>query len=269
MTVVYTVRNSAAVITIDRDEKLNAFTYEMIAALREAVKRADADPAVAGIVITGAGRAFSAGLDMDALSQSAARAREGRGGDPREEGDLPALFSYLLRVGKPVIAAVNGVAAGGGFVLAMLCDLRFVSEAASFTTVFSKRGLIAEHLTSFILPRMIGTSRALDLLWSSEKIDAEEAYRIGLADRLLPSEVLVERAIAYVDKLAATVSRRSLAVIKAQVYGHLSKPMHEASWEADGSMWRALAHPDAKEGVASFVERRPPRFAPYKGDGDV
>ncbi len=231
--------------------------------------RAQDDTAIVGIVITGHGRAFSAGLDMDALAQSAERGRPGADDAQRESDDLPALFSFLLQIGKPVIAAVNGVAAGGGFVLAMMCDLRFVSEEASFTTVFSKRGLIAEHGTSFLLPRMIGTSRALDLLWSSERIGAQEAYRIGFADRLVPKGKAVDEAVAYVDKLAATVSPRSLAVIKAQVYRHLSLSFREAARDADKRMWDALAHSDAKEGVASFVEKRAPRFAPWRGESDV
>lgn len=268
MSVDYSVRGKAALITINRDEKLNAFTYPMIAALRDSVMRAQADPAIVGIVVTGAGRAFSAGLDMDALSQSASRARDGNPGDEHGADELPSLFGYLLTIGKPVIAAVNGVAAGGGFVLAMMCDLRFASEAASFTTVFSKRGLIAEHGTSFILPRMIGTSRALDLLWSSERIGAAEAYRIGLADRLTAPDMVVDDAVTYIDKLAATVSRRSLAVIKAQVYRHLSLPLTEAAWDADKLMWQALAHADAREGVASFVERRAPNFAAWTGEND-
>jgi len=268
MTVDYAVRGSAAVITLDRDERLNALTYPMIAAVQEAVMRAQQDPRIVGIVITGAGRAFSAGLDMEALAQSAERGRAGPD-DARGTDELPALFSYLLKVGKPVIAAVNGVAAGGGFVLAMMCDLRFVSEDASLTTVFSRRGLIAEHGTSFILPRMIGTSRALDLLWSSERIGAAEAYRLGFADRLVAKGKAVDEAVAYIDKLAATVSRRSLAVIKSQIYRHLSLSLTEAARDADKLMWAALAHSDAKEGVASFVERRAPRFAAFKGDADA
>jgi enoyl-CoA hydratase/carnithine racemase len=265
MTVSYSVRNNAAIVTLDRAEKLNAFTHEMIAKLRESVTRAEADPAIVGIVITGAGRAFSAGIDMDALTQTTGRARGGQKSDGAQQGELPSLFSFLLRIEKPVIAAVNGVTAGGGFVLAMMCDLRFVSEEASFTTVFSKRGLIAEHLTSYLLPRLVGTSRALDLLWSSERISASDAYRIGFADRLLSPGKLLDEAVAYVDKLAATVSRRSLAVIKSEVYRHLSLPLAEAAWDADKLAWEALAHPDAKEGVDSFVEQRAPRFAQWRG----
>ena len=192
--------------------------------------------------------------------------RRGRGSgigaaqDTAPDGELPALFSYLLRVPKPVIAAVNGVAAGGGFVLAMMCDLRFAAEGASFTTVFSKRGLIAEHGTSWLLPRLVGLSRALDLLWSSRRFDAAEALRIGFVDRVVADDRVLDEACAYIRDLAANVSPRSLAVIKAQVYRHLSLEMESAIRESDKMMNEALAHPDAAEGVASFVERRRAAF---------
>ena len=139
---------------------------------------------------------------------------------PGPSDELPALFGYLLRVPKPVIAAVNGVAAGGGFVLAMMSDLRFASAEATFTTAFSKRGLIAEHGTSWLLPRMVGTSRALDLLWSSRRFDAAEALRIGLVDRVVEPAQLMESACAYLRDLAANVSPRSIAVMKSQIYRH-------------------------------------------------
>jgi enoyl-CoA hydratase/carnithine racemase len=148
----------------------------------------------------------------------------------------------------------------------MMSDLRFAAETASFTTVFSKRGLIAEHGTSFLLPRLVGTSRALDLLWSSRRFDAAEALRIGFVDRVVPGERLLDEACAYIRDLAANVSPRSLAVIKSQVYGHLSLGMEAAIRHADKIMNEALTHPDATEGVASFVERRPPRFQPWKGE---
>src|SRR5215472_8730718 len=266
--VITEIEDPVAIVRLNRPEKLNAFTFAMIEEIRSAMNRAAADDRVVGIVITGTGRAFSAGLDAGDLRRST---QEGSPPPqtPPEPDELPALFSYILRIPKPVVAAVNGVTAGGGFVLAMMCDLRFVSEEASFTTVFSKRGLIAEHGTSYLLPRMIGTSRALDLLWSSERIGAAEAYRIGFADRLVAKGKAVDEGVAYIDKLAATVSRRSLAVIKSQIYRHLSLPLTEAARDADKLMWQALAHSDAKEGVASFVERRAPRFAAIKGDTDA
>lgn len=261
--VLYEIADSTATVRLNRPEKLNAFTFAMVAEIRDAVERAANDERVVSIVITGEGRGFCAGLDAADLKQSTVT------GAPRSERDdpdeLPALFSYLLRVPKPIVAAVNGVAAGGGFVLAMMCDLRFASPDASFTTVFSKRGLIAEHGTAWLLPRIVGTSRALDLLWSSRRFDAAEAHRIGFVDRIVPREQLLDETKAYLRELAANASPNSIAVIKSEVYRHWSLAMDAAFRDADGLMNAALKHPDAAEGVASFVERRPPRFLRIKG----
>ncbi len=262
--VISEIEDSVALIRLNRPEKLNAFTFAMIDEIRSSVERAASDQRVVGIVITGTGRAFSAGLDAGDLQRSTREGalEPGPGASPEE---LPALFSYLLRVSKPIIAAVNGVAAGGGFVLAMMSDLRFASDAASFTTVFSKRGLIAEHGTSWLLPRMVGVSRALDLLWSSRRIDAREAFRVGLVDRVCEPARLLDEARAYIRDLAANVSPRSIAVIKSQVYRHLSEGLAPAIHDADRLMKQALEHPDAKEGVASLLEKRPPRFERWHG----
>ena len=259
-----------AVITLDRADRLNALTYPMIAAFRHAVDAAVADTRVVGIVVTGAGRAFSAGLDMVDLSRAAAGGGEQRDRTSDRDPDpdeLPALFSHLLRVPKPVIAAVNGVAAGGGFVLAMMCDLRFAAEAnGSFTTAFAKRGLVAEHGTSWILPRLVGTNRALDLLWSARRIDAAEAFRIGFVDRLVADDRLIQEACAYVCDLAEQVAPRSLAMMKQQVLRGWSQPIGEALREVEVEMRASLTHLDTTEGVVSFVEKRPPRFAPWTPD---
>jgi enoyl-CoA hydratase/carnithine racemase len=251
-------------VRLDRPEKLNAFTFTMIQEIRDAVDEAAADERVVAVVITGTGRAFSAGLDTGDLTRST----EGDvGSDARRDDpdELPALFSHLLRVSKPVIAAVNGVAAGGGFILAMMSDLRFAAESASFTTAFSKRGLIAEHLISWLLPRQVGINHALDLLWSARRMNAEEAFGIGFVDRLVPDGALLDEVRAYVDDLAANVSRRSMAVMKAQVYGDLSRSLRDGSVAGEEQVQLSLAHPDAKEGVLSFLERRPPNFEPWAG----
>jgi enoyl-CoA hydratase/carnithine racemase len=258
----YEVRESAAIVRLNRPARLNAFTFQMIAEIRAVVDRAANDDHAIGIVITGTGRAFSAGLDTGDLARSAS------GEAPRAEpgpNELPALFGYLLRIPKPVIAAVNGVTAGGGFVLAMMCDLRFASSEATFTTAFSKRGLIAEHGTSWLLPRIVGNSRALDLLWSSRRFDAAEALRIGFVDRVVEPARLMDAACGYLRELATNVSPRSLAVMKSQIYRHWSLGLEPALRDTDALMTEALAHPDATEGVASFVERRPPRFARLRG----
>jgi len=255
-------RGPLALITLNRPDKLNALTREMTTGVVAEARKAEADPEVFAICVTGAGRGFCAGIDAEYLKETTEQGLEARG---RDDTELPALFSGLLRISKPVIAAVNGPAAGGGFILAMMSDLRFVADGAVMTTVFTKRGLIAEHGASWLLPRIVGVSRALDLLWSSRRVDAAEALRIGLADRVVAPENLIAEVEAYAADLAANVSPRALAVIKDQVYRHLHEPMAEAFWDIDRLMRETLAHPDAREGAVSFLERRPPAFARWTG----
>jgi enoyl-CoA hydratase/carnithine racemase len=256
----YERRGRLGVIRLERPAALNALTPAMIAGIGTLARAAEADPEVFAICITGAGRGFCAGLDMSVLADHAA----GRAPDPGARTPRQAmLFSFLLDISKPVIAAVNGVAAGGGFILAMACDLRFMAEGASLITIFSRRGLIAEHGASWLLPRIVGLSRALDLLWSSRRVDAAEAYRIGLADRVTAPDDLLAAVEAYVADMAATVSPRAVAVIKAQVLGHQALSFDDAARETEVLIAQSLAHPDAAEGAASFVQRRPPAFAPW------
>ena len=252
-----------ALIRLNRPQTLNALTMPMLADIRELVKRAEGDPEVTAIAFTGEGRGFCSGLDSAALVAST---QGGSGGQRSSAGpDLPGMFSYLIDVSKPVISIVNGVAAGGGFVLAMMSDLRFGSDSASFTTVFSKRGLIAEHGTSWLLPRIVGASRALDLLWSSRRVNADEALRIGLLDRVFPADALMAGVVEYVDQLAESVSPKSIAIMKAQVYRHLGEGARPALEDSDRLTRASLDHPDAKEGAMALVERRAPKFQPWTG----
>jgi len=253
-----------ALIRLNRPQVLNALTLPMLAEIRELVRRAEADPDVTAIGFIGEGRGFCSGLDSAAL---VAATDGGSGGQPSRGADLPGMFSYLMEVSKPVIAAVNGVAAGGGFILAMMSDLRFGSENASFTTVFSKRGLVAEHGVSWLLPRLVGASRALDLLWSSRRVGAEEALRIGLLDRVVPAEALLENVAAYVAELAQNVSPTSIAIMKSQVYRHLGEAARPALEDSDRLTKASLDHPDAKEGAMALLERRAPKFQPWSGGG--
>ena len=254
------VADPVADIRLDRPEKLNAFTYHTLTEIQRAVEAAAADPAVVGIVITGSGRGFSAGLDSQTLAETTADGGRALRAERRDETDIPGLFTYLLSVPKPVIAAINGVAAGGGLVLAAKCDVRFASTAASFTTVFLKRGLIAEHGMSWLLPRLVGPGRALDLLWTSKRIDAAEAYRIGLVDYLCEPEELIERARAYVRELAANASPMTIADTKRLVYAHLGAAYPDAFREADAAQWVALERPDAAEGAQALLEKRQAKF---------
>jgi enoyl-CoA hydratase/carnithine racemase len=256
-----------ALIRLNRPQTLNALTFAMLADIRRLVAEAEKDPEVTAIAFVGEGRGFCSGLDAEVL-RATTQAGESSGGTPAPDGrrDPPGMFSYLTQVSKPVISAVNGVAAGGGFVLAMMSDLRFGSENASFTTVFSKRGLIAEHGTSWTLPRLVGPSRALDLLWSSRRVQAEEALRIGLLDRVVAADELLASVVAYVEELASQISPSAIAVIKSQVYRHLSDPMLPALADADRLTQAQLKHPDAREGAMALIERRAPNFQPWTGE---
>jgi enoyl-CoA hydratase/carnithine racemase len=255
------IADPVALIRLNRPDKLNAFTYPMLAEIRAAVDAAASDSRVVGIVITGSGRGFCAGLDAGALAATATRGSASRERPPAGRDEVPGLFTYLLRVPKPVIAAVNGVAAGGGFVLAAMCDVRFASTAASFTSVFTKRGLVAEHGTTWTIPRLVGVGRALDLLWTSRKIDAAEAAKIGLVEYLVEPTELVGAASHYVAELAATVSPAALADTKRMVYEHLGQSYADALPDADVTAWRAIDRPDAREGSAALLEKRAAKFA--------
>ena len=262
----YARRGRLAVIRLERPETLNALTLEMIARVETLARTAENDPSVTALCITGAGRGFCSGLDMSVLADHAAGRVPSKDRARSDRDHNPALFSFLPDISKPVIAAVNGVGAGGGFILAMMCDLRFMAEGATLTTVFARRGLIAEHGSSWLLPRMIGLSRALDLLWSSRKVGADEALRIGLADRVAAPDALLDTVESYVEDLAHTASPRALAVMKRQVHRHLANSLRDAAQETDALMAEALAHPDAAEGAASFTQRRAPDFAAWSGD---
>jgi len=259
----YERRGSAALITLNRPDRLNALSGAMSEGVVALARRAERDPGVFSIIITGAGRGFCAGVDADYLVKVTG---EGLSREAAAAERLPGLFAELTQVSKPVIAAVNGPAAGAGFILAMMSDLRFVADTAILTTVFSKRGLVAEHNSSWILPRLVGVSQALDLLWSSRRIDAAEALRIGLADRVVPPDTLLETAIAYSDEMAATVAPRAVAITKAQVYADLSRDLRTSAHATDALVRDGVTHPDAREGAMSLVERRPPAFSAWTGD---
>lgn len=258
----YVVDDPVATITLRRPATLNALTLPMLRAFRDAVDAAAADPRVVGIVITGEGRGFCSGLDASVLQQTT---DAGSAAAPANDG-VPGLFTWLLQVPKPVISAVNGVAAGGGFVLATMSDIRIASDTASFISIFSKRGLIAEHGTTWIVPRLVGAGRALDLLWSSRKVGAEEAHRIGLVEHLAEPDALLATARQYVVDLAEQVSPASMRDTKRLVYRQLGQLYAEALAETDALQWESMDRFDAKEGATSFIARRPPAF-PRLGTG--
>lgn len=253
------IEDPVALIRLNRPKTLNAFTGHTLAEIRRAVDAASRDARVVGIVITGNGRGFSSGLD----SQTLVRTTAGEGSEPPDPSpdELPGIFSYFLRVPKPIVAAVNGVAAGGGLIMAMMSDVRIASRDASFLTIFLKRGLIAEHGSSWLLPRMVGVGRALDLLLTSDRIDAETAHRIGLVEHLCEPDVLVDTARAYVQRIAENAAPAAIAETKRLIYGHLGTDYVAALREADVSQRVFVTAPDAKEGAEALIQKRPPRFS--------
>ncbi len=203
--ILFEVDDPVAIITLNRPEALNAWTQTMANEVRDAVGRAERDPDVVGIVLTGAGKGFCAGADMKGLVGPVRRRRRRRRrgapdvvavagedaptpGDPSWGDDLRGTYTYLLSVPKPIVAAINGAVAGMGVPIVLSCDLRFMNEAAVLTTSFAQRGLVAEWGLSWLLTRLVGPSHALDLLYTARKVKGDEAYRIGLVNRALPAE---------------------------------------------------------------------------------
>ena len=271
----YEVGKRVATITLNRPDKLNAWTAVMEQEVRAAMAEAEGDENVRVIVLTGAGRGFCAGADMSLLStvatkgldaaqraqavQADAGSGSGSGGGSAR-ADFQKKYSYFPAMSKPVIGAINGPAVGLGLVIALYCDLRFASDAARFSTAFARRGLIAEYGMAWMLPRLVGHANALDLLFSARLIDAAEALRMGLANQVFPQDVFQEKVREYAAELAANVSPRSLRVIKRQVYDAMFQPLGEAFEVAEREMLASLQCEDFKEGVAHFVEKRAPVF---------
>ena len=269
--IIYDVADGIATLTLNRPDKLNAWTGQMGTEVREAMEAAEGDSEVRAIILTGAGRGFCAGADMSLLNELAANGHTGAAarvlGHQRqskfgenERPDYLGTYSYFPSIKKPVIAAINGHAVGLGFILTLYCDLRFASDQAKFGTAFSRRGLIAEYGVAWILPRLIGPANALDLLLSARIIDAAEASQMGLVNRVFPAVTFMENVRAYAMDLVKSVSPRSMAVIKRQVYHGLLQSLEEAADSAEIEILESLRSDDFKEGVAHFVEKRQPRF---------
>jgi len=227
---------------------------------------ADADVAVRVVVITGAGRGFCAGADVKALDRISETGDYDEATPPPPE-EVPVLATgevHLLpsRMRKPVVAAVNGPAAGVGFVVMCSADIRFAAEGAKLTTSFARLGLPAEHGVSWILVRLLGPARAADLLLSSRVVLAEEAAAMGLVNAVVPPDELMAHTMAYARRMATELSPSSLAVIKRQIYDDLDRDQRTALEWSVAEMKRMVKEPDFEEGTAALGERRPPRFGP-------
>lgn len=250
--------DGVALLTLNRPERLNAWTDRMQMRLFDLLQTCAQDERVRVIVITGAGRGFCPGADMNDLS---ALSSDGDAVEARANRDDTRPITFAMSIPKPVIAAINGACAGLGLAFALTCDIRFCAENAKLTTAFSRRGLIAEHGTSWILPRLVGPGRALDLLISARVFRGSEAAQLGLVNRAVEDELVLEVALEYARDLAANVSPASMATIKRQVYEALSTPLGDALEQANALMVESFSQPHFAEGVQSYVEKRPPAFS--------
>jgi len=267
--ILYEVEDPVATIRLNRPAVLNAWTDRMGAEVRHAFAQAEDDRRVVAIVLTGAGRGFCSGADLKKLrgltlgeGQAADVPPElaADPGDPELGPDFRGAYTYLMSIRKPVIAAINGPTAGMAVPIALACDLRFASDRATFTTAFSRRGLVAEWGIAWLLGRVVGPAFALDLLFSARRVDAAEAERIGLVNRVLPHDELLPFVREYARDLAAHCSPASMAIMKRQVYQQLHAALGPSEREAVQLMLESFKRPDFREGVVSFLEKRPPRF---------
>lgn len=257
-----------ASVTLARPERLNAWTGRMHAEYRWALAEASDDPAVRAIVVTGEGRAFCAGADTAALSGHVERgsydpgvsaselARPGYGVRP----EYDHAFAFHYGIPKPIVAAVNGPAAGVGLVLACYCDVRFAAAGAKLTTSASRLGLPAEYGLSWVLPRLVGIGHAADLLLSSRVVLAEEAAAMGLVNRVVAPESVLSESLAYARALATEVSPRAVAAAKAQLYADLHGDVGTAVAVSEALLEDLVQGPDHAEGVRAWLAKRPPRF---------
>jgi len=266
-TILYEIAERICTITLNRPDRLNAWTRQMHLDLKDAMQKAGADEDVRAIILTGAGRGFCAGADMgglQAIGAGASADRSSPAGRDLPGGSTLAEFrmnySYFPAIPKFIIAAINGPAAGLGFVIPLYADLRFAAESAVFTTAFAQRGLIAEHGVSWLLPRLVGLPAALDLLCSARKFRAPEALSLGLVSRVIPDDKLMAETRAYARLMADTVSPRSVAVIKRQLWEAAFQTLSEATVQANHEMDLSFQTADFKEGVAHYLEKRAARF---------
>lgn len=248
-----------AVITLNRPERLNSWGADISAGIYAKFDRAEADPTVRVIVLTGTGRGFCAGAYMGEMA-SLGKSISGDTDVSKIVGERHPHFLTTLR--KPVIAAINGACVGIGLTHALMCDVRFASAGAKFATAFPRRGLIGEYGITWILPRLAGWGAAADLLLSGRTFLAEEAFQLGLVKEVVEPENLLTRALQYAEDLARNCSPTSMAVIKRQLYGDATDAVTDVSDRAVTLMHESMVRPDLLEGVTAFFEKRPPNFPP-------
>jgi enoyl-CoA hydratase/carnithine racemase len=259
----YAVENRIATITLDRPERMNAFTAKMCLELIRAFDAADADDDVRAVVVTGAGRAFCAGADLGSggdTFDSKAQGYKDTIDTHRDGGGLVSLKIYSLK--KPVIAAINGPAVGVGITMTLPMDLRIAAEGAKIGFVFARRGIVPEAASSWFLPRLVGIERAAEWVYTGRVFDAAEAHAARLVSRVLPADQVLPAALALAREIADNTSAVSVALARQLMWRMLgaASPLEAHRLDSKAIFYMGRS-PDAYEGVSAFLEKRPAKFS--------
>jgi len=266
--IIYDKKDRVATVTMNRPEKMNAWTPRMGAEMRTAMLDAERDPAVGALIVTGAGRAYSAGADMGQLSNIAAGTASPHGGAAQvhdewlraQRADYQTSYSWPMALNTPVIGAINGACVGLGFTTCLYHDIRIASENARMGLIFTQRGLSIEHGSSWMLPRIVGVARAMELAVTGRLIDANEALEMGLVTRVVPQDKLMATAREIASGIANKCSPLGVAQAKKLIYQHLFTDLATGVRDDDASMETMTRSEDFKEGLKAFLEKRAPKF---------
>jgi enoyl-CoA hydratase/carnithine racemase len=264
--IIYEKKDRVATVTMNRPEKMNAWTPKMGAEMRTAMLDAERDPSIGAIIVTGAGRAYCAGADMGGLSNIAAGSAAPRAAEApdqwlaQQRADYRNTYSWPLALNTPVIGAINGACVGLGFTTCLYQDIRIASENARMGLIFTQRGLAIEHGSSWMLPRIIGLARATELAITGRLVDANEALELGLVNRVVPQDKLMPTVREIATGIATKCSPLGVAQAKKMIYQHLFTDLATAVRDDDAAMEMMTRSEDFKEGVKAFVEKRAPRF---------
>jgi len=256
------IADEVATLTLRRPDKLNCLNAAILHEMSKALGDLNTDDGIKALIITGEGRSFCSGAD---LAEQPYGTDKNQPGISRAEHTTPFVsFGWVVKhiadFTRPVIAAVNGIAAGGGLALALAADIRIASENATFSSIFVKRGLVPDCGTSYYLPRLVGISKSLELMWTGDKIDAREAERIGLVNKVAPPDLLMKTSLEFAQSLAKGPSL-AIEMIKRMAYTSLKSDSVLTHMAMEDFMQQVCRESeDAREGVMGFLEKRPPRF---------
>lgn len=251
--------DAVRVITLNRPDKLNSFTDELTFTFQDALKEAEKDNKTRTIIITGAGRGFCAGQDLQSRSISQEAGQRPSLGDSIRRRYNP-IITRIRRMEKPIIAAVNGVAAGAGASLALACDFRIMADSASFIQSFTKVGLIPDSGATFLLPRLLGVTKALELMYSAEKLEAKQALELNLVNKVVPQEQVMKESMDLAQRLAKGPTK-AFGLTKRAVNRAIFSDLEELL-EYEASLQEVAGRSDDfQEGVKAFIEKRQPSYS--------